>query len=65
VSEPAVLRLMLELSLEARPIQGWLQPEGGKRTEFVGLIDLVAALEALQIRRGATPVEGAGMDPDI
>lgn len=53
MADPAVVRLTMELSLEARPIHGWLEPEGGPRSEFVGLIDLVAALEALQ-RQGST-----------
>ncbi len=53
VPESAVVRVLMELSLEERPIRGWLEPEGGQRSEFVGLIDLVAALEALQLHRGA------------
>lgn len=41
--ERAVLRLTIEFSLAERPIQGWLEAEGGTRGEFVGLVDLVAS----------------------
>jgi hypothetical protein len=45
---PPPLRVTLELRRAGEPISGWIQAEGAVRGEFVGLMDLVAALESLR-----------------
>jgi hypothetical protein len=65
VAERAVVRVTMELSLEGRPLRGWLEPEGGPRSEFVGMIDLVAALEGLQLERSSGQGERASVERDI
>jgi hypothetical protein len=54
----------MEVSIEGRPIRGWLEPEGGPRSGFVGLIDLVAALEGLQLERSLGPPERPSVEGD-
>ena len=46
VGEPRDLHLVLELKAETEPISGWIEADGGRRSEFVGLLALVSQLEA-------------------
>ena len=45
---PAPVRVLLELDLEAQPIEGNLGRPGGPSTPFVGWLGLTAALEGLR-----------------
>ena len=40
------MRLVLDLDPAAQPIQGWLEDPGLQRVPFVGLLELIAAVEA-------------------
>ena len=44
----ARMRLTIEIDARSQPIAGWLQPNGGPREEFVGLLELISLLEELR-----------------
>jgi hypothetical protein len=46
----ARMRLTIEIDARSQPIAGWLQPNGGPREEFVGLLELISLLEELRKR---------------
>lgn len=53
--ERRIVRVSLELDLEARPIAGVLTDGDGMETRFTGWLGLASALEDLQSSRAGAP----------
>ena len=55
---PSTVRLVLDVEPDAQPIRGWLEEPDRHRVAFIGLLELLAALEGAL----ADPVPGSGTD---
>lgn len=52
------VRLVLDIEPDAQPISGWLEEPDRRRVAFIGLLELLAALE----RAVAEAVPNSGID---
>jgi hypothetical protein len=57
--DTSLVRLTIEIIDDHGAVSGWLEPEGRPRRSFIGMLELMAMLDALRQVRSAT-VEADG-----
>jgi hypothetical protein len=56
------MRLTIEIDPGSQPIAGWLQPDGGRKQEFVGMLELISLLEELRTQPPTAPSQRFSAD---